>query len=133
MTRRDNKRQPNSVDQAVGANIQKLRIAKNLTLAELAVRLGISHQQLHKYEHGSNRACASMVYGLSRALDVPVISLFHGVESIDDFETLAAELATARNRCKDIVNSTSCLLRLNAMSKILSVLQVEIGAHPDTD
>lgn len=132
MTTRENKRRPSGVDQAVGANIQRLRVAQGVTLAELAVRLGISHQQLHKYEHGSNRTCASMVYGLSRALDVPVKSLFDGVQGIDDFETLATDLASARKRCKDIVDATSCPLRLDAMSRILSVLQVEDGAGPAT-
>jgi transcriptional regulator with XRE-family HTH domain len=132
MTRRENKRRPSSIDQAVGANIQRLRIAQGLTLAELAARLGISHQQLHKYEHGSNRTCASMVYGLSCAMDVPLISLFDGVESIGDFEVLAAELVTARNRCKSIVDATSSLARLDAMSKILCVLKDESGADSVT-
>lgn len=128
MTRRRNKRQPSLIDQAVGENIQRLRLAKSLSLADLAVRLGISHQQLHKYETGSNRACASMVYYLSRALDVPVISLFDGVPGIADFEPLAAELATARKRCKDIVDTTSSLSRLHEMSKVPSVLKDESGA-----
>ncbi len=132
MMSQTNKRQASIVDRAVGANIQKLRIAAGLTLAELAVRLRISHQQLHKYENGSNRVCASMIYGLSRSLDVPLISLFQGVEGISDFEFLAAELVTARNRCKSIVDATSSLARLDAMSKILSVLKDESSADPVT-
>lgn len=130
MNSQTNKRRASIVDRAVGANIQKLRIASGLTLAELAIRLGISHQQLHKYENGSNRACASMIYCLSRSLDVPLISLFDGVESIGDFEVLAAQLVTARNRCKSIVDATSSLARLDAMSKILWVLKDESGAGP---
>ena len=49
------KRSPNDIDRLVGARLRSLRTVQDRTLAELGTELGISHQQLQKYETGANR------------------------------------------------------------------------------
>jgi transcriptional regulator with XRE-family HTH domain len=69
-------RSPSDVDRLVGENVRKLRTQRNLTLAQLAGELGISHQQLQKYETGMNRLSAGTLCNVAAALCVPIEALF---------------------------------------------------------
>lgn len=75
-TPRGGSRSPTDIDRAVGDNVRRARIARNQTLSELAAEIGISHQQLQKYETGSNRLSAGMVARVASILGVPLESLF---------------------------------------------------------
>ncbi len=72
----ENPRLPTDVDRLVGENIRRLRIQRNLTLAQTAGELGISHQQLQKYETGANRLSAGALSVVAAVLGVPIESLF---------------------------------------------------------
>ncbi len=54
-----------------------------LNQTALAARLGISFQQIQKYENGSNRMGAGMLYGCAQLLDVPPEYFFEGLEGSD--------------------------------------------------
>ncbi len=69
-------RAPTDVDRVVGENLRRLRTARSKTLSELAGELGISHQQLQKYETASNRLSAGMLDRAARVLGVPIAELF---------------------------------------------------------
>lgn len=85
---------PNDVDRYVGLAIRRVRRTKGLTQSELADKVGVSFQQIHKYESASNRISASMLAAVAEALGVPVWLLFehpsrpHGCED-DDLELVA--------------------------------------------
>lgn len=64
------------VDKRVGRRIRALRNERHMTLADLADRLRISHQQLQKYETGANRLSASMLFGVAKAFGVGMEVLF---------------------------------------------------------
>jgi len=72
----ENPRSPTDIDRLVGENIRVLRIARNLTLAQTAGEIGISHQQLQKYETGANRLSAGMLCTVAAVLGVSIESLF---------------------------------------------------------
>ena len=131
MSTRKSNRPSAGNDQVIGANIQKLRVVAGMSLSELALRLGISHQQLHKYEKGTNRTCASMIYTISRSLNVPLSALFDGIGGVVELESLTSELSTARKHCRDIVDATCSLPKLDAMCRILSIL-VDQNSDQDT-
>ena len=65
-------RAPTAVDQMVGEKIRKLRLDRNLTLAELGSELGISHQQLQKYETGTNRLSAAVTRAVAAWSQAPM-------------------------------------------------------------
>ena len=71
-----NPRSPTDVDRLVGENIRRLRTERNLTLAQTAGELGLSHQQLQKYETGANRLSAGTLCNIAAVLGVPIESLF---------------------------------------------------------
>jgi len=69
-------RSPNSTDVHIGKRIRMLRLARNLSQTDLAKRLGITFQQIQKYEKGTNRIGASRLQHIARVLSVPVSFFF---------------------------------------------------------
>lgn len=67
---------PNPIDVHVGARIRERRVGLGMSQEKLAAEIGVSFQQLQKYERGANRVGASRLYSLARALDVQVESLY---------------------------------------------------------
>lgn len=116
-------RQPVEADLVVGANIRRLRNEQRLTLQDLALRLGMSHQQLQKYETGSNRVSAGVLYHVARALSVPVDALFEGVDDGSPTDPEAKALLLARNKCHTIVDRASSVPILDSMAKVLRALR----------
>lgn len=68
------------VDVAVGGRVRELRIRAGLTQVELGEALGVSFQQIQKYEKGANRMGASRLVQVATTLKVPLASLFEGVD-----------------------------------------------------
>lgn len=69
-------RRPDSTDIQVGHSIRAHRLIARMSQNELANRLGISFQQLQKYEKGANRVGAGRLLHIAGILDVPVAALF---------------------------------------------------------
>jgi transcriptional regulator with XRE-family HTH domain len=66
------------VDRHVGARLRLLRLQRGLSQSEVAGRVGLTFQQLQKYEKGSNRVSASKLFELAAVLNVPVQDFFEG-------------------------------------------------------
>ena len=71
MSRREQARHP-ALELAIGARIRARRRELGLTQAQLAERLGVSFQQVQKYERGDNRVAASTLVGAAAALGATV-------------------------------------------------------------
>ncbi len=67
------------IDQHVGERIRQRRILLGYTQEQLAETLGISYQQIQKYETGANRVSAGRLFQISKHLDVPVGHFFDGI------------------------------------------------------
>ena len=67
---------PNPIDVHVGARLRLRRTLLGLSQEKLGEAVGITFQQLQKYERGSNRISASRLFNLSQVLDVPVSFFF---------------------------------------------------------
>jgi len=72
-------REPEGVDHEVGHRIRIYRIAKKMTQTELANKIGVTFQQLQKYEKSLNRVSAGRLSRIAEALGLPVTTLL-GVE-----------------------------------------------------
>ncbi len=70
---------PTAVDLHVGARIKLRRSLLGLSQEKLGERLGLTFQQVQKYERGLNRVSASRLHDLGRVLDVPVSFFFDGL------------------------------------------------------
>ena len=66
------------VDILVGQNIRICRMQRGLSQSELAERVGLTFQQIQKYEKAANRVGASRLIQVADALGVPLATLFEG-------------------------------------------------------
>ena len=67
------------IDVHVGARVRLRRTLLGMNQTKLGEELGLSFQQVQKYENGTNRISASRLYDLSRVLDVPVEHFFEDI------------------------------------------------------
>jgi len=67
---------PNPIDVHVGQRIRQRRTLLGMSQERLAEAIGLSFQQLQKYEHGGNRVGSSRLFDLARVLDVPISYFF---------------------------------------------------------
>jgi len=72
-------RVPNPVDLHVGARIRLRRRMQGVSQEKLAEALGLTFQQVQKYERGANRVSASKLYEIAAALRAPVAYFFDGL------------------------------------------------------
>jgi len=64
--------QPNPIDVHVGGRVRLRRTLLGMSQEKLGEAIGLTFQQVQKYERGANRIGASRLYDLARVLDVPV-------------------------------------------------------------
>ncbi len=67
---------PYPVDVHVGARLRQRRTLLGMTQTDLADALGMSFQQVQKYENGTNRVSASRLFEMSQLFDLPVEHFF---------------------------------------------------------
>lgn len=88
-----------SIEQIIGERIRARRTQMGLVQEQLAAALGISYQQIQKYESGASRITASRLLALAERLEVPVTYFFAGLPGAaapeDDGEEV---LALGRSR-----------------------------------
>lgn len=67
---------PHPIDIIVGENLRRLRVDAGLSQTELGRHIGVSFQQIQKYENGRNRLAASRLWECAEVLCVPVEAFF---------------------------------------------------------
>jgi len=75
----DQERSPNPIDVHVGLQVRLRRKELKISQERLAEALGLTFQQVQKYERGANRISASKLYEIARALQVPIGWFFEGL------------------------------------------------------
>jgi transcriptional regulator with XRE-family HTH domain len=79
MTGALDERSPNPVDLHVGGRVRMRRRLRGVSQEKLADSLGLTFQQVQKYERGANRISASKLYEIAAALQTPVAYFFEGL------------------------------------------------------
>jgi transcriptional regulator with XRE-family HTH domain len=72
---------PSPLDIALGANIRQRRKALRVSQTALAEAIGLTFQQIQKYERGTNRVSFSRLVGIAHALDCRVVELIGDLDS----------------------------------------------------
>ena len=108
---------PNPVDRHVGSRVRMRRIMLGMSQEKLGEGLGLTFQQIQKYEKGTNRNGASRIQQISEILQVPVSFLFEGSpglsESADPFGTAPSPTYIA-----DFLATTEGLALVRAFTRI---------------
>lgn len=80
---------PNPVDKHVGMQVRARRALLGYSQERLGDAIGLTFQQVQKYERGTNRVSASRLWDLAAALGVPVSYFFDGLDAESQAEALA--------------------------------------------
>ncbi len=75
-------REPSLVDVTVGERIRQRRLELKIGQEDLAAYLGITYQQLQKYENGKNRIAAGRLYDTARFLKTNIAYFFDGLDPL---------------------------------------------------
>ena len=71
----------NHIDGLIGQNIRATRLNRGVSQKELGAQIGVTFQQIQKYERGTNAARGSRLVQIARALNIAVVALFEGTEA----------------------------------------------------
>lgn len=75
----NDERAANAVDRKLGQRVRSRRLEIGMSQERLAELLGVTFQQVQKYEKGVNRIAASRLYDISNALEMTVARFFEGI------------------------------------------------------
>lgn len=94
------------VDVHVGKKIREVRLLRGMTQVNVAEKLGLSFQQLQKYETGYNRVSASKMFEIAQLLDVEPAYFFEGLprEGVPQREALDERTAKAAQALSSITD-----------------------------
>lgn len=77
-------KKPNPIDVHVGSRVRLRRMLLGMSQERLGNSMGLTFQQVQKYEKGANRIGASRLYHISKILDVPVGFFFEEAPGLDE-------------------------------------------------
>jgi transcriptional regulator with XRE-family HTH domain len=109
MRKRIPKGTPNAIDKYVGSRVRARRVGLRMSQTSLGQAIGVTFQQIQKYENGSNRVGASNLFRIARALGVDVAFFFDGMPD-------AAAKAGAPARGRGLAESTAAEFEDDPMS-----------------
>ena len=89
--KKTSKKSPNPIDKHVGARVRMRRMMVSMSQEKLGDKLGITFQQIQKYEKGTNRIGASRLQQIAMVLSVPVGFFFEGAPSSDSMSSGLSE------------------------------------------
>ncbi len=97
---------PHPVDLHVGGRLKQIRGLRGLSQTNLADSVGLTFQQIQKYENGANRISASRLWEFAERLNVPISFFYDGLDDARDnieleVDRMALELVRALQSIKD--------------------------------
>lgn len=116
----------NPIDTIVGRNVRNERVRQGMSQEALGDAIGVSFQQVQKYERGLNRISASRLVEIAGALKVQIASLFDGVAS----ELPSDKLSLSDIRREQKLASDSAVLPEDvrkAIANLVSAVAMTIG------
>jgi transcriptional regulator with XRE-family HTH domain len=124
-----NPKSPNVVDVTVGRNVRYIRNMIGMSQERLGAKLGLTFQQVQKYEKGTNRISASKLVAMSQALDCSIAQLFADVDASTNRVPLPNVSAEALRLAREFDKIASASQR-GAIVKLVESLVRNGATHP---
>lgn len=127
---------PSEIDQHVGRRVRARRIALEISQEQLADQLGLSFQQVQKYEKGINRIGASRLFEISRVLGVSIQYFFDEVDMPAELEAankaiLLRDFVTTSEGaalCSNFLAIASLETRMRLIDLVETIARNEVGS-----
>jgi transcriptional regulator with XRE-family HTH domain len=135
------KKAPNPIDKHVGSRVRMRRMMLSMSQEKLGDALGLTFQQVQKYEKGTNRIGASRLQQISHILQVPVAFFFEGAPDMPGQATDGMREAPSPAYVSDFLATSEGLALTKAFMRIkepklrrrVVELVKEIAGVPDED
>jgi len=114
------KKAPNPTDKHVGARVRMRRMMLGMSQEKLGDALGLTFQQVQKYEKGANRIGASRLQQISHILQVPVSFFFEGAPNVSGHVPTALAEAPSPAYVSDFLATSDGLSLTKAFMRIKS-------------
>lgn len=112
------KKKPNPIDVHVGSRIRLRRTMVGMSQEKLGESLGITFQQVQKYEKGTNRVGASRLQNIAAVLNVPVSFFFEDAPTSDNAAPATGMAESSSNYVVDFLSSSEGLQLNRSFVKI---------------
>ena len=109
---------PSNIDKHIGYKLKLRRVDAGMSQEALGERVGLSFQQIQKYEKGANRISASRLFELTRILEVDISYFFEGFETSGPY--LRMEDSAPIPQFLDFVSSNEGMSLNRAFTRIKS-------------
>lgn len=111
------------IDTYVGRRLKEARLAEGLSQQELGERIGVSFQQVQKYERASNRLSASKLYLASQALNYSIPYFFDGLDGAGIHQMPANETMLTSKEALTLVRTYYSIKDERLRTKVFEVLK----------
>ena len=128
------RRQPTSADVQIGESIRAHRLIVGMSQSDLARRLGVSFQQIQKYEKGVNRVGAGRLPLIAKIFDIPIGALFNANADTSPGKnkgTAPVKLIPDRNTLK-LLNSFGGIAHRKIRHSLVGLVDAIAKATPKT-
>jgi len=112
------KKAPNPTDKHVGARVRMRRMMLSMSQEKLGDALGLTFQQVQKYEKGANRIGASRLQQISNILQVPVSFFFEGAPNAPGHQVDGMSEAPSPAYVSDFLSTSDGLALTKAFMRI---------------
>ena len=112
------KKAPNPIDRHVGSRVRMRRMMLSMSQEKLGDALGLTFQQVQKYEKGTNRIGASRLQQISAILQVPVAFFFEGAPDLPGSRPPGLNEAPSSAYVSDFLASSEGLALTKAFMRI---------------
>lgn len=123
--------EPYAIAKHIGNRVRQRRMHLGLSQQDLAQRIGLSWQQVQKYEHGVNRLVGSRLWDISCALDCPVEWFFEGLGQ-EDTPTPAAGLDLPDDGAEALVKAYWAIDNSKVRNRFRALMDIISGADTTT-
>jgi transcriptional regulator with XRE-family HTH domain len=136
------KKAPNPIDKHVGSRVRMRRMMLSMSQEKLGDALGLTFQQVQKYEKGTNRIGASRLQQISHILQVPVAFFFEGAPALAGQSTDGMREAPSPAYVSDFLATSEGLALTKAFMRIkepklrrrvVDLVKEIAGANDDDD
>ena len=124
------KKRTTEVDRVIGAKLRLRRGELGITQTQLANAIGVTFQQVQKYEQGTNRIGGSRLAGIAKALEVPVSYFFE--HSAEETEAAAASLLSQQGAIA-LLKAFASVKDLNQRQRVIDLVRALAGKGPLQD
>ncbi len=124
------KKRTTEIDRVIGAKLRLRRGELGITQTQLANAIGVTFQQVQKYEQGTNRIGGSRLAGIAKALEVPVSYFFD--HSAEETEAAAASLLSQQGAIA-LLKAFAGVKDLNQRQRVIDLVRALAGKEPLQD